>query len=504
MLKTSFARRRVCANSSNFIQRLRKFARSTGGNVAIMFGVCFVPIVLSAGVAVDLSRALIVRERLGHALDAAALAVGGSNGLTEQMKQDMADDFFAANYPVAEIGIPGAVTVTSGEDTVYLTASADVPTTLMAIFNYQSLTVNADTEVTLDTQGIEVVLVLDNTGSMSGSKIESLKNASEDLVEILFGPEETSDMTKIGLVPFTAAVNIGTDSLADDWIDDSAASTLAGHAFQPGVNVLDLYDQIPNAEWDGCIETRLPPYDVTDDAPNTGDPDTLWLPYFAPDEPDLPEYVNNYLVDQFVGTPDDTQRFVGKYDGTAASGNGPLRGCTVPPLTPLTNVKQDLLDAIDAMVSSGYTHIPIGAVWGWRVLSPTEPYTEGAEYDDKDWQKAIIIMTDGANTIDAEPNHNGSNYSAYGFMEEQRISAASQSDFVDQLNTNLTAVCDNIKAETVRVYTITFEVSNQEIIGLMKSCASGEALYFNSPSEEHLEATFQAIAMDLSRLRISM
>ena len=46
---------------------------------------------------------------------------------------------------------------------------------------------------------------------------------------------------------------------------------------------------------------------------------------------------------------------------------------------PLTNDKSVIDTAIDGMLSyySTGTFIPTGLVWGWHVLSPTEPFTEG-------------------------------------------------------------------------------------------------------------------------------
>ncbi len=38
--------------------------------------------------------------------------------------------------------------------------------------------------------------------------------------------------------------------------------------------------------WGGCVEARPMPYDATDDAASTGTPSTLFVPMFAPDEPD--------------------------------------------------------------------------------------------------------------------------------------------------------------------------------------------------------------------------
>ena len=41
------------------------------GNVAILFGVALIPVLVGVGVAVDYGRALMVRERMQGALDAA-------------------------------------------------------------------------------------------------------------------------------------------------------------------------------------------------------------------------------------------------------------------------------------------------------------------------------------------------------------------------------------------------------------------------------------------------
>jgi Flp pilus assembly protein TadG len=51
------------------------------------------------------------------------------------------------------------------------------------------------------------------------------------------------------------------------------------------VSRFDLFDRIKGGSWKGCIEARPEPYDVTDDPPSPSNPDTLFVPYFAPDEP---------------------------------------------------------------------------------------------------------------------------------------------------------------------------------------------------------------------------
>jgi Flp pilus assembly protein TadG len=54
---------------------LRDFTISTRGNVAMMFGIALVPLLVAAGVGLDYARSALVRSQMSDALDAASLAV---------------------------------------------------------------------------------------------------------------------------------------------------------------------------------------------------------------------------------------------------------------------------------------------------------------------------------------------------------------------------------------------------------------------------------------------
>ena len=65
-----------------------KFLRANGGNVAMMFGLSLVPITIAAGAGVDLARAMAVKASMADALDAAALAVGSTPGISQSAGPD--------------------------------------------------------------------------------------------------------------------------------------------------------------------------------------------------------------------------------------------------------------------------------------------------------------------------------------------------------------------------------------------------------------------------------
>jgi len=108
------------------------FFSNRDANVAMMFGLSLIPVTIAAGAGLDLTRAMIVKSNLSEALDAAALAVGGQSGLTQSQMQTIAQNYFNANYRAdAAYGSPAAVTVTVNGQSVTVTSSVPMPTTLM-------------------------------------------------------------------------------------------------------------------------------------------------------------------------------------------------------------------------------------------------------------------------------------------------------------------------------------------------------------------------------------
>ena len=145
---------------------LRSFARDANGNVAILFGITLIPILIGVGVAVDYGRALIVRERMNDAADAAGLAIGSWPNLTQDQLKTKAQQFFAANYPPTTLGTVGTLNVTFAGNDIKVSVSGSVDTTFMQLANIDTLNVGASSTITKKERNIELVLVLDTTGSM--------------------------------------------------------------------------------------------------------------------------------------------------------------------------------------------------------------------------------------------------------------------------------------------------------------------------------------------------
>jgi len=516
--------------------RVPRFARNAQGNVAVLFGLAIIPIVLGIGVAVDYGRALIVRERMLSAADAAALAIGSWTGLTQAELKTKAQQYFDANYPSNALGTAGKLNVGFQGDDILVNVSGSVPTTFMRLANIDSVDVGASAVITKKERNIELALVLDTTGSMAqNGKMDALQSAAKKMVQDLFKDKSTSDTLKIAVVPFSAAVNIGTDKLNSGWLDKDKFPNMSSIAkedfdFKNGESLLTLYDDLKRKKgtwsWSGCVRERDGLYELTDDPPTNVDV-TKWAPYLAPDEPDTGGYYNSYLDDGDAkacgggsggwggwggwgggGSSYDAkacQRDTTKYNDPNPRGRGgPDFNCPPRAVTALTNNQGQVISAIEQLQPNGSTVIPAGLLWGWRVLSPGEPFTEGAPYNDEKVVKAIVLLTDGQNDVGGGSNgDNKSLYNAFGYAAEGHLGSPSGYNAESTLDAKTTQVCNSIKAKGILIYTIGFQVYDPTTQNLLKNCATQPDMAYNSPSNAQLASIFSDIAQGLSDLRIA-
>ena len=597
----------------------RRFRIAKAGNVAMLFGLSLIPVATATGMAIDMSRALVVRSRLAHALDAAGLAVGSAVGMSLSQMQDLAQRYFDANYPAEELGVPGLVQVSiDDEGRIDLAATATLPTTIMKVAGWYTIDVGVTAEITRESTGLEVALVLDNTGSMANSgKIEALRQAATDLVTILFGDNENPPRLKVGIVPFADSVRLNPTMAVDNgWIDTTGASSVAQLNFTGGKYAYWLYTDpsgLANTPWKGCVEARPNGLEELDTAPSAFSPDTLWVPTFRPDEPHVedPEnsswnpaypnqtglttdynadYITNYMSASSVSSSNDTltrsshglqtgygpvrvsstgsvpgglsnatdywiirnssstiklatsranalsntavnitsagsgtivitespggttaadqrlrQQEWRKYQGrtwSSSGTSGPHGACGTEEVQPLVNSRSTLINKIPLLQASGYTHIAIGLGWGWRLLSPMAPFTEGVAYDDPEWVKALVLMTDGDNTMPGQNSINGSDYTAYGYAYQARLGAGIDTVGEIEAEQDLATarICQRIKDAEIRFYTIALMVSTNATKNMLRACATDPSLYFESPTADELRLVFQNIAQDLSNL----
>ncbi|MEI9885296.1 MAG: TadE/TadG family type IV pilus assembly protein [Rhizomicrobium sp.] len=208
------------------MKRLGAFLRNRDANVAMMFAISLIPVTIAAGAGLDLTRAMIVKSNLTEALDAAALSVAATSGLTPAQMTVQAQNYFNANYKAdANYGTPVSVTVTPGTQQVTVSTSVPMPTTLMGVAGIHTVNVTASSTVVWGQNKLWVSLVLDNTGSMTQAdgtgttKMSALKTATHQLLTLLQNASATAGDVRVALIPFSKDVNVGTANAGATWID---------------------------------------------------------------------------------------------------------------------------------------------------------------------------------------------------------------------------------------------------------------------------------------------
>ncbi len=170
---------------------IRRFAADSRGAVAMMFAVGAVGILGVAGLAMDYSRGSRAKAALFAAADSAALAGARFVG-TATEREDVARRTFQANLKQADYEYlnvamrPENVTREGRNYGFRVGASAEIPTTLSKVLGFQDVGVSVLAEaIGVLTTPTEVVMALDTTYSMTGWKINTLKDAATRLVDDL-------------------------------------------------------------------------------------------------------------------------------------------------------------------------------------------------------------------------------------------------------------------------------------------------------------------------------
>ncbi|HYE46248.1 MAG TPA: pilus assembly protein TadG-related protein [Caulobacter sp.] len=504
--------------------------RRREGNVAVPVAVGGLVLAVLVFGLLDINRASTEKRSLQDALDAAAIYAARSKATTDAEVQAVGQRVLVAQLGTLKdarlIGSSFKLTG-SGGSAVSATAQMEVKPIIANLWLQRDMLVGARSEVLRSMNRIELALVLDNTGSMAGSKLSNLKLAAKNLIDTLAASAARSsepNPVKIGIVPFSQAVKVGSTYRHQSWIDQAGAAPINREIFfdratgaAVNANRFTLLSQM-GVSWGGCVESRAQPYDVQDTAPSTAAPATLYTPYFAPDEPDsrsksgyangdFGSFANDYLPDEQHSASDwrIPQGFVGKYDQPpSGSGRGPNRGCDMQPIMRLTSNWSGLKSLVDGMVATGNTNIPLGTVWGWNLLSPGGPFGDGAAYGTPKLTKIVLIMTDGDNVMSTASNDNASSYNSLGYIWQGRlgITSGGEGARTARMDKRLELLCENIKAKGVVVYTVRVEVRSGAS-SLLRKCASSPDRYFDVQDSDDLNNVFQTIAGEIANLRIS-
>ncbi|MFU1476272.1 pilus assembly protein TadG-related protein [Roseovarius sp. C7] len=192
---------------ANLRRAVHGFNRDENGGATIMTLIFFLVMIAAGGIAIDMMRYEMKRAQIQATLDSAVLASAGAPYGSDH--RAIIEDYFRvanmSDYLAAEKELDIQVTVNSAS----VTANADMTmdTYLMRLSGIKTLQNKGASTAVRKVPKLEVVLVLDVSGSMgNNSKLVNLKKAAKEFVTSLLQGSEPGN-TVISIVPFSWSVS---------------------------------------------------------------------------------------------------------------------------------------------------------------------------------------------------------------------------------------------------------------------------------------------------------
>lgn len=453
---------------------LKRFQKDESGNVAILFGMTMTMLLFAVGAAIDVSSAVSQKGKLQEYSDAAVLAAVASGEEEPQAIKKIVRDMLETQN-TEQWDLDWDVVIEG--NTVTVVANTEYDTQLLGFAGYNKMDFKVLSQALMPEDiPINISLVLDRTGSMSGDNMTALKSASAKLVDIFSNYE---DDTRVAVVPFAEYVNVGMDARNETWIDVPADATVT-------IPAGECYDYTPRTCTGGTTpetQTRYNdgvPYEVTVDVCN-GWTDEPVQNYCPPERTEVTEWRG------CIGSRD------GEYNKTAA-----YKGKRIPGIMnescgeevlPLTTDMNSVKAKIDSLTATNeQTYIPVGLINGWRMLDADKPWDSLSNKEEKR-KRALVLMSDGKNTKSLTDPYNGTH----------------TGNDEDAANAISAVLCNNIKEAGIDIYAVAYKFSSgdDKAKDVIRHCASSSSQFFDAQSPEELEAAFDEIGNSLFEVRLT-
>ena len=447
-MKTLFQRRDL-----GNLRGLARFGADRSGNVAILYAMLLVVLMVSIGAAVDIGRWLQT-----NANDTAGAIATAQKFYAQNVSSRIPVTGDSIAFAVGSDGMSMTASGTAYVQTPFLQfASIDklpLISTATTQFSQAQLAVGGN-----GGQNLEVAMMLDITGSMAGQKLQDLKDSASDLINIVIWDDQSKFTSKVAIVPFSEDIRLPTTTAlnkARGTTLPSTKSVTTGSGWFQATTTYYLSD---------CVVERTGTQKYTDAAPATG------------------QYAMGHYTTNYTGTT--TKKGV----------------CTVPAgaeVTPLSSDKTALLAKVSSLSAAGGTAGHLGTAWAWYTLSPNWSSLWSANapaaYGTDNLEKIAILMTDGEYNTQYDSNGIAVNQNATSCPQ------AANGCSTDQAR----ALCTAMKAKGIVVYTIGFQLGgNQTAIDTLNQCATEPGKFYTADDGNQLKQAFRDIALKLTSLYLS-
>jgi len=461
---------------------LKRFLKNEDGAITPFILVMFLTMVVGGGMGVDFMRHEAERAALQDALDRGVLAAASYDVADYEFFADVEIDLeqrvfsyvrSSGNLWDRNPNLTVTTNISELSRQVTVDGSYEINTFFLKLIGITTLPVVAHATAISSINEVEISLILDNSGSMNGQKIQDLRDAANTFVDLVLN-ENTVDHTTISLVPFTAQVNAGPLLAAQfnlaQWHDYSWCFKFEADDYR----TTTLSQRTPFQQEQHYYRGEHGTHEC---------PPSMVIP-FSNSPAVLHAAINNMNAGGYTAT------YAGMKWGAAL-----LDPAAQPVVT--------------SLIASGV----VDPIFAGRPLA----------WDD-DGLKFIILMTDGANTAHKRINPGTYNHERGGSWRNQ-----DNANYWDRRSCNrncktqtvtgatagdrrLDKICDSAKApipggsstkQRIIVYTIGFDVttgSNPYV--KMRDCASSASRFFHVENAD-LTTAFVQIAKSINKLKLS-
>lgn len=329
---------------------LGNFWADTSGNMSYVALAGSMVMLVFGGVGIDMMHAELKRNKVQNTLDRAVLSAADlDNDIDPNV---VVQEYFAAmNMSDALASV--SVEANQISRRVTATGSDSIPSDFMALIGVDELDIAGRATAENMAANMEISMVLDISGSMSGTKLQQLKDAANSFIDTVLGEGGDDSTATISLVPYNATVNLG--GIAAEYF-----------TFE------DLHDASYCAEFNA----------------------------------------NQFSTTSI--TPTQTLGQLAHFNIQSNNRDLSWAWCTSATIVAHSNDPDLLKDHINAFTAGGNTAIDLGMKWGLALLDPAAAPAIGAmardgvaasvaenrpaPYTDDATMKFVVVMTDGQNT----------------------------------------------------------------------------------------------------------
>jgi hypothetical protein len=457
---------------------MKRIVDNQRGAFLVIFAIALMVLLAFVALAIEGGRWYLVRAELSKSVDAAALA--GANNISNPYVDPrvVARDFGAENFQAGYVGTPGSgagsvnfVATMVDNDKISVTGNVTAVSVLAQMFGVDSVPVGA-TGIG-QKRKVEILMVLDRSASMAGSKLTALKSAARSFLSFF---QDTQDKDKLGLVSFATTARV--DVAIENNFYNNMYSSINGMSANGYTNAEDALAQA-NTSGGFSDQTGIP-----------GDQRIQQFVVFFSDG--MPTALRDRFKYDNV-----------EYDGIVAGGIPDCRGTNRTNGTFAAGLYNPQNTSSDVFLTSGGT-----------TFSPTTATGDGKKTTGSPLTACTRMTTRYLNTKWYLFEANPAQRSAGVFFPAEQCSYQGSPIPLTGQYSLISYFCDTarllaqnnataLKSNGIKIYVIGLGSGSEIDVTYLQNLSSGTGFTYVAPTSADLQSIFNKIAKDI-KLRLSM